>query len=85
MKNDQYSMYTSLKILTRLKSLFPSRGKPLGVSGEHGGLADIIEAKIEHTDTLHPYVQTQKHYEYVQDECSALWGRSESKPTKLYG
>ena len=44
-----------LKILTRLKSLFPSRGKPLGVSGEHGGLADIIEAKIEHTDTLHPY------------------------------
>jgi len=28
------------------------RGKALRVAGEHGGLADIIEAKVEHRDTL---------------------------------
>ena len=30
-----------------------SRGQPLGVPGEHGRLPDVVEAQVEHADTLH--------------------------------
>ena len=33
--------------------LLSSGGQPLGVPGEHGRLPDVVEAQVEHADTLH--------------------------------
>ena len=73
-------MHIQLGNLHHVFMPFPSWGKPLWISGEHGGFADIIETEIKHTNSLHPYINTS----CIQDECSAIIGKLEKTNQVIY-